>query len=355
MKPVVSVIVPIYNNEEYLPRCLNSLYSQSLHHLEIILVVDAGSNAASRRIAFEYGAKDSRVIIIESEARGASAVRNVGLRHSTGSYIGFTDSDDYLLPDMFTSLYAFAAEQSLDIAVSGIWRDNNIGEPPYSLMRYPAEITHVPQINRHQFLYKWVLSNQSYFVWNKLYRKSFLDQHSLRFDEQIKMGEDAVFNLCCFAKADSAGSIDQAHYIYFNRPGSQQYAVNTTEIVHDFQQRWNAFQETASSLPSIADRDSLLAIAALRLVTNALFLYKIRGYALEDACEFTAFIIANLELQRYLEAALLPDVLTIFARVSHMDERSLLHFRKLAEAVSHGKEALLEWQLYFKNVIEKKG
>ncbi|WP_165861439.1 glycosyltransferase family 2 protein [Paenibacillus paeoniae] len=352
MTPYVSIIVPIYNTERYLPRCLDSLSRQTLVHAEILLVIDRKSSQESCKIAEAYCEKDSRMKLLHSNVQGASAVRNIGLRHATGEYIGFVDSDDYVMPEMFADLYSFASTHSLDIAVSGIWRDNADAKALQVHMLYPNEITRIPQTSRQDFMYKWVLSNQAYFVWNKLYRKSFLDQHELFFNEKIIIGEDSVFNANCFSLAVSAGSTEKAYYIYYNRQSSQMYSIDTKQLQQDFQLRWDAFNKCAGR---ISEGDNLIAIASLRMVTNALFMYKIKNRTLEEACDFVAQLISNLEMQPYIEIALQPNILSEFAIQSHMDASALNNFKRFAESVSMGKDKLLEWQLYYKNVIEKKG
>ncbi|WP_179136266.1 glycosyltransferase family 2 protein [Paenibacillus sp. 32352] len=352
MNPAVSIIVPVYNTEDYLPRCLDSLSKQTLKGIEILLVIDRNSNEESRKITEDYSKRDIRMKVLNSNAYGASAVRNTGLRYAKGDYIGFVDSDDYVMPEMFSDLYSFVTQHSLDIAVSGILRDNANSQSLQTFMLYPEEITRIPHISRRNFMYKWVLSTQANPVWNKLYRREFLSTHNLFFDETIRMSEDGVFNASCFSLANSAGSMKQAYYVYFNRPGSQMYTINTVDTLRDFQLRWDVFQKCAEHNP---DGDSLLAITSLRLIANAMFFFKIRNRPLEEACDFAELLISTLGLQPYLEIALRPEVLPVFAKESHMGKEALENFGKFAESAKNGKEKLLEWQLYFKNVIEKKG
>lgn len=352
MRPEVSIIVPVYNTEDYLPRCLDSIIKQTLRKLEILLVIDNNSNEKSRSIVEAYCAQDSRMQLVNTDARGASAVRNVGIRLAQGEYVGFVDSDDYVLPEMYTSLYSYVSNSAVDIAVSGIYRDNANSQGLQNLIHYPKETMPISNTSRLRFLYKWVLSPQANPVWNKIYRKEFLLEHGLLFDESVVMGEDAVFNANCFAVANSAGSIDQAHYVYFNRPGSITYVIEPAAVIRDFARRWYCFLNIANGIPS---GESLLAVASLRLIANSIFFFKTRNKTLEEACEYTAQMIASLHMQPYLEIALRPDVLTEFGRESRMDETSISNFRKFAKAASKGKSALLEWQMYYQNVIEKRG
>lgn len=115
-KPLISVIVPVYNVEKYLPKCLDSLLAQTWQELEII-VVDDGSPDNSWDIMQEYARRDSRVRLIRQKNGGLSAARNAGVEAARGEWIGFLDSDDYVAPEMYERLYRAAVEQGAQMAV----------------------------------------------------------------------------------------------------------------------------------------------------------------------------------------------------------------------------------------------
>lgn len=142
-KKMISVIVPVYNVEKYLPACLDSICHQTLKELEIILV-DDGSTDNSGRIAEQYALQDKRIRVVHQRNGNPGATRNVGLELATGEYIGFVDSDDWIEPEMFSSLYAKAETDNLDIVVTGVtteWlRDNRKKENRFveSITEWPA-------------------------------------------------------------------------------------------------------------------------------------------------------------------------------------------------------------------------
>ena len=103
MNDKISIIIPIYNTEKYLERCIDSVIQQTYRNIEVILVND-GSTDKSSRICNEYVHRDRRIILIEQKNQGAAAARNTGLKHATGDYIGWVDSDDYIEEDMFKSM-----------------------------------------------------------------------------------------------------------------------------------------------------------------------------------------------------------------------------------------------------------
>ena len=119
MKPKVSIIVPVYNTEKYLKRCLDSIVKQTLKEIEIILV-DDGSKEACAFLCDELSTTDSRIKVIHKENGGLGFARNTGIEHSTGEYIGFVDSDDYIEPFMYEKLYSAAIKYNADLVLSGI-------------------------------------------------------------------------------------------------------------------------------------------------------------------------------------------------------------------------------------------
>lgn len=114
----VSIIVPIYNVEKYLKRCLDSLVNQTLNDIEIICIND-GSTDGSLEILNEYGRRDDRIVIINQENSGLSATRNKGIDIAKGQFIGFVDSDDWVSKDYFEKLYNSAIQNEAEIAVGG--------------------------------------------------------------------------------------------------------------------------------------------------------------------------------------------------------------------------------------------
>ena len=113
----VSVIVPVYNTEKYLEKCLNSLINQTLHDIEVICVND-GSTDNSLNILNQYAQKDNRIKIINQENKMQGAARNAGTQIAAGEYIGFVDSDDWIDLDYFEKLYNAATKYNLDIALA---------------------------------------------------------------------------------------------------------------------------------------------------------------------------------------------------------------------------------------------
>ena len=136
MAPLITIIVPVYNIMEYLPRCVYSITAQTYRNLELILV-DDGSTDGTGALCDKLAAEDERIRVFHKENGGSSSARNLGLSHAKGAYIGFVDSDDYVEPDMYERL--LRGIQNYQVLVAQIGRDEidmegnqlpNICEPP---------------------------------------------------------------------------------------------------------------------------------------------------------------------------------------------------------------------------------
>lgn len=195
-EPKISVIIPIYNADAHLRRCLDSVAAQTHNHLEILLVND-GSTDKSGAICDEYCAKDPRFSVIHKENGGVSSARNTGLAAATGDFIGWVDADDEAEPDLFAYLLQLLQAHSADVAQCGAYMDGDI-------LFAPAETALLTAQNA-AFL--------SHSLWNKLYRREKLD--GISFDPALSIGEDCVFNAQVLTRAGTTVLGSEAKYHYF--------------------------------------------------------------------------------------------------------------------------------------------
>lgn len=195
----LSVIVPVYNTEQYLERCLNSLVNQTLQELEI-LVVDDGSTDDSLKIAKEFEQLyPGKLKIFAKENGGQSTARNLAMEHATGEYLGFTDSDDWVDTDMYEKLYEAAIREGADIAVCDIEE------------HYPTHVVHHAAAPHRD----WAKGAPS--VWDKIYKRQMVGND--RFLPGLWY-EDLEFTARQFMKTDKVAVIHTAAYHCFYRPGS---------------------------------------------------------------------------------------------------------------------------------------
>ena len=183
---MISVIIPIYNSENTIVQCLESIFSKGVD-LEIILVND-GSTDGSLLLCQQQKEKYSNIEIITQRNQGVSAARNAGIKKATGEWICFVDSDDCVLPGYFEQFNSLQDMAGIDIVICGYKNKNGVAEEKEYLS---GEIVGADELRRN------VLGNKEYggFCWNKFYRKNIIEENHILFDAEIKMCEDVLFTM----------------------------------------------------------------------------------------------------------------------------------------------------------------
>lgn len=205
---LISVIIPVYQVEKYLSRCLDSVINQTYKNLEIILV-DDGSTDASGDICDEYAKKDDRIKVIHKENGGLSSARNVGLDIMQGEYVAFVDSDDWIAPDMYEYLYQIMQDTGVDISVCYYKRTSG-AEGKANKKKEQIKILEHDEIDN--FFYRLNGEPSFYSVWNRLYRKSVVK--FIRFWDG-KINEDVLYTYEAYKSANSLAVSNQIKYYYF--------------------------------------------------------------------------------------------------------------------------------------------
>lgn len=206
--PKVSVIVPVYNSEQYLARCIESVLNQTFRDFELILV-DDGSADKSGIICGEYSAKDSRVKVIHKSNGGASSARNAGLDAAEGKYIMFADSDDYVKSNMISMLLEKMTDDvdlvfsGLETIEKGVSEIHSAGDDVYSVTDL------IGAYAKESFPRNLVCVSVG-----KLFRNDLIQKHSMRYDESMRYGEDACFNFSYIDKCGKILSISGIGYVY---------------------------------------------------------------------------------------------------------------------------------------------
>ena len=214
----ISVIIPVYNVEPYIRKCLDSVINQTYENLEILLI-DDGSTDESGRICDEYAVKDSRIIVYHKENGGLSSALNIGLNNFTGEYLGFVDSDDWIEPDMYHAL--IGAINGVDISVCSYYKDTF---DTTQRIQNAKKITDSIISSENMLLYP--LMRDYYmgycgYIWNKLYTTELINKSELFFDEKIKYAMDVLFYETLVSKTGCIGAyIDKPLYHYLQRSGA---------------------------------------------------------------------------------------------------------------------------------------
>ena len=217
MNILLSVIIPVYNLEKYIDKCLDSLLAQTYSNLEIIVVND-GSTDKSLSILIEYKKKDSRIQIIDKQNEGVSKARLDGMKRATGQYIGFVDGDDIVEKDMFELLMNNAIKYNADISHCGYSMDFPNGHSD----KYYGTDRIVIQNNKEGLKDLLECKFIEPGLWNKIYKKSLIEDfiENKDMDYSIKNLEDLLVNYFLFKQSNLSIYEDKCKYHYTIRKGS---------------------------------------------------------------------------------------------------------------------------------------
>ena len=221
-KPIISVIVPVYNVESYLKNCLDSILSQTFPYFELICVND-GSTDSSRKILEEYKQRDNRIKIVDKENGGLSSARNAGMKVATGEFFSFIDSDDWVDKTLLEKLYKSINDNNSDIAICAVHQFDELNQkiddsnPYYTLEFFDKSF------DNRAFSYKDTkpfIMDVCVMAWNKLYRYSLIEKYNAVFPDGL-IFEDGPFFFTIFFKTERVSIVrDFLYYYRINRKNS---------------------------------------------------------------------------------------------------------------------------------------
>lgn len=213
--PKVSVIVPVYNSEEYLPETIDSILNQTFEDFELILI-DDGSKDSSGTICDLYADKDSRVRVIHKENGGICSARNAGLKIARGEYLAFCDNDDKYLPNLLKDNYELAKEHNADIVR---FKRKRIAYIDGRRIVTTTSAYRFAVLRGEKIAENYLnMSGMSITIWNGLYRRSVLVENKIRFPEWMRYGqEDAWFNFCYYENANCIVMNPNVYYYWIQR------------------------------------------------------------------------------------------------------------------------------------------
>lgn len=220
----VSIIIPVYNAEKYLRKCLESVINQTLQDIEIICVND-GSTDASGSILQEYAERDQRIRILDKPNGGLVSARKAGVKEANGLYVGYVDSDDWIEPEMYSELYDYAVESKADLISSGYFLEGNyttvhldtLEEGVYcgERMRYLRDNT-IYRLDKKE-------SGLRASLCCKLFRRELIGKVQMTVSDSLTMAEDKMCLLSCILECNSVAVLKRAFY---------HYRMNTESMVH---------------------------------------------------------------------------------------------------------------------------
>jgi glycosyltransferase involved in cell wall biosynthesis len=246
--PKISIIVPVYNVEDYVPKCFKSIIDQTYENLEIILV-DDGSTDKSGDICDEYAKKDNRMIVIHQENQGLSMARNNALDIASGEYIGFVDGDDWIAPDMYSTLYENATKYEADISMCNFYYVSQSGHlSPYSNENTPEKVLE----GIYKISHNIRLSNNC--VWNRLYKRRLFDD--IRFPER-KTFEDIFVMHRLVDNANKIVLSTQCKYYYLLRENGitlSPFNLGHMDNFEAYKERYNYISNKYPSLEKVCKK-----------------------------------------------------------------------------------------------------
>lgn len=248
MGDLISVIVPIYNVEQYLPKCIDSIISQTYNNIEIILV-DDGSTDRSSQICDEYAKNNSKIVAIHKENGGADSARKAAIKIAKGEYIAYVDGDDWIEPQMFERLYCFAKKYNAKIVESGIidtsssycvkrispFDEGLYVEKAFETIIEP-NIIYFPPFFKHGIFAS---------LCNKLYKKNIIEKYQMLPDHSDNIFDDVMVSIPCVAEAKSIYITHECFYHYRVRNDSVKHSYRpnfASRIISCYKEWMDRFQ-----------------------------------------------------------------------------------------------------------------
>ena len=251
MNDKITVIIPVYNTEKYLEKCVKSVCDQTYKNLEVILV-DDGSTDSSPEICDTLAKEDERIVVIHKQNGGLSSARNAGLDKASGDYIGFIDSDDFIAKDMYDDLYNAIPKEKYAVSNIMLERIDENG------VTSPSAVPHTTDevIDKLEYVKELMLHKGDASVCTKLFSKPVFE--NLRFCEG-KLNEDFLFMLDVASLVDSINFVGKVGYCYFVRNGSitSGYGKSVIDMVGNSTDANAIVKKKFPELYEVADRFTL--------------------------------------------------------------------------------------------------
>ncbi|WP_192812602.1 glycosyltransferase family 2 protein [Paenisporosarcina sp. TG-14] len=324
---IVSIIIPIYNVEKYICKCVDSIINQTYTDLEVILV-DDGSPDNCPEICDEYEKKDKRIRVVHKENGGLSDARNVGLNIARGEYIVFFDGDDYAEINMIEKALKIAKTSDSDIVQWGFYVDFVDGNDEL----YKSEIHSQPHALYDKEQFKHIKINQNFigdlgYAWNKLYKTKLLKENDLNFTKGLSLVEDIVFNSPALALSNRIAFLEEPLLHYMQRPrvtlGTKFYEnyyelkSQASNAVKELLLEWKVKDSKIESI--ISFMDFMVMKSTVRMLSTT------GDYNLEQKKRYINKLLENPEVRkmlRHLKVVSIKDM--IIQRLMQLKQTNLL-------------------------------
>lgn len=271
----VSIIVPVYNSEIYLEKCINSIINQTYKNLEILLIND-GSKDNSLQILYEYAKKDLRIRVIDRQNNGVSATRNLGIEKSTGEYICFIDADDWIECNMIEKLYNTIKQKDVDAVRCNYYTHLGAKRIIGKSVNMKDKICHSDEL-KNDILNEFIIGNINSFVWLLIVKSDIL-KNKIKFVTKVHMMEDTIFYVELLYNIKTLYFLNEPlyHYVY-NKSGA---CANSKYILRNIESiiEGNVYIKNIISQNSNLCIEQIKKINALHLNSINTFLYYLFKY-----------------------------------------------------------------------------
>lgn len=326
---MISVIIPIYNAEQYLRECLDSLQNQKFVDVEYICV-DDGSIDSSKQICEAYAKNDPRFKVHSQINGGPAKARNYGMSLANGKYLCFVDSDDLLSPNALKIMYKYAERNNLDILVHSANILNMSAEPIPSWINGPLHIKKkIYQNFSFDDIFK--ISGCRPFLWQHFIRREIIEKNQLSMDEKLKVGEDQAFEIQYFSKSKKVQFISNKLYTYrVNNPNSIMSGYST--------QLMNKMYQHLEMVDNVLKNQTILSssneVTLIEWILEVMYwdLLKLLYY---DQQRFTG------DIMKYLKQL---NILDHKSELSNIDALKYLHIKILEENQGNPQKILEEFK-----------
>lgn len=238
-KDLISIIIPVYNAEKSIEKCIHSIQESTYSNLEIIIVND-GSKDNTLHICNELKKKDERIEIIDKKNSGAGLSREKGLNLAKGKYIGFVDADDSIAPEMYEKLYNHIANNELDVCFCGNYEVFPDGSKKEKMIRFPQEVYTKEEVQKEVirnsvwFTFEGSNENQMFSIWRGLYSADIIKNNDIHFlSERVVGSEDGIFNFQFLCNTNRLGFVHECLYYYIIDEGSLTHDVTRWDPKND--------------------------------------------------------------------------------------------------------------------------
>lgn len=255
--PEVSIIIPVYNNEKYIEKCIHSVLNQTFGELEIIAVND-GSTDESGKILKNLEREDVRIILLEQNNQGVAAARNLGVKRATGKYITFVDGDDYLKSDYIEKMYDLAEKESLDMVISGLTYVDESGKELNQI---------IPGVYKRLENEEWTFRISA--VCSHLYRRELWTKYDVKF-QSGERGEDMPISLFFSAVCPRINTIQECGYYYVQHASS---AIHNFKGLEKYTLPYKGLDNTLKKVEEVGIQNSpeFYELFVLRIFATCLF------------------------------------------------------------------------------------